>query len=354
MSRTSVHVQPLGRLPWWAVAAACLVVGGACERTSRSTERTEMHMGTLVSVRIDGPSQPEAHALVDAAFAAIGAVDARFSNYKPDSELSQLNRSAWEDAQPVSGEMAFLLSEAIDWGVRTDGAFDCTVGPLVRAWGFFKREGRIPAAAELATAQNLSGWPHLTFDGEARTLRFDREGVELDFGAIAKGYAVDRACGVLRERGVTAALIDAGGNFYGIGAPEHRESWRIGIRHPLRRDAILADMPLRDAGIATSGGYENYFEAEGKRYVHIFDPRTGYPVEGMLSASVIAPTATAADALSTATFVLGVEKSLALIAALPDTECLLVSGRPNDPASLQVHMSEGLRGSVHLHLEDGD
>ncbi len=306
-------------------------------------------MGTAVSVRIDGVASTAAHGHMDAAFGAIRAVDARFSNYQAESELSVLNASAADGAQPVSAEMAALLAEAMVWGKRSGGAFDCTVGPLVRAWGFFKREGRIPAPEDLAQARRVTGWGHLTFDEAARTLAFDALGVELDFGAIGKGYAVDRAMAVLRERGVANALVDAGGNFYAIGAPAGRPHWRIGIRHPLRRDDLLADLEFADAGIATSGGYENYFEAEGRRYVHIIDPRTGYPVEGMLSTTVLAPTATAADALSTATFVLGVEAGLALIEALPETECLFVSGRPDDPASLRIVMSSGLQDRVHVH-----
>lgn len=308
-------------------------------------------MGTMVSVRIDGAAPAEAAEHLTAAFAAIAAVDARFSSYQPDSELSQLNAAAADTPQAVSVEMAALLTESMAWGERSQGAFDCTVGPLVRAWGFFKREGRIPAAKELAAAQAVSGWSHLQFDAALRSLRFDVPGVELDFGAIGKGYAVDQAIAALRARGVRNALVDAGGNFAAIGTPAQREHWRIGIRDPLQRDALLADLDFGDAGIATSGGYENYFEADGKRYVHIFDPRTGYPVVGMLSATVIAPTATAADALSTATFVLGMEQGLALIESLPETECLLVGGEPNDPRSMRTVMSNGLAGRAHLHTE---
>lgn len=320
-----------------------------CERAPRTVTRTEMHMGTLVSVRVDGLDYAAAQPHLDAAFAAIRAVDERFSNYKPDSELSTLNAKAAHWPQPVSEEMAFLLGEAVRWGERSGGALDCTVGPLVRAWGFFKREGRIPAPAELTEARARSGWSHLRFDAAARTVAFDRDGVELDFGGIGKGYAVDRAAAVLRDRGVTSALVDAGGNFYGFGAPEGREHWRIGIRHPLRKDDLIADVDVSGAGIATSGGYENYFEADGKRYVHIFDPRTGRPVEGMLSTTVVAPTATAADALSTATFVLGTDAGLQLVESLPDIECLLVSGDPNDRAGLRIVMSSGMRAHVRLH-----
>ena len=321
----------------------------SCTRESRSTQRTEMHMGTLVSVRIDGLDYAPAHAHLDAAFAAIRAVDERFSNYKGDSELTALNATAAGGAQPISPEMALVLREAMAWGDRSDGAFDCTVGPLMRAWGFFKRAGRIPAPEDLRHARSITGWAHLRFDPEASTLAYDSPGVELDFGAIAKGYAVDRAIGVLRDRGVQNALVDAGGNFSAIGTPDQRPYWRIGIRHPLRRDALLADLDFGDAGIATSGGYENYFDADGKRYVHIIDPRTGYPVEGMLSTTIVAPTAMVADALSTVTFVLGVEVSLPLIESLPDTECVLVSGHPDDPASLTIVVSSGLRDRVHLH-----
>lgn len=330
------------------------VLGVGCGRQPRSVVRTEMHMGTLVSVRIDGLDYAAAQPHLDAAFAAIRAVDERFSNYKPDSELSRLNAAAAEAPQPVSPEMAALLQRARHWGARSGGAFDCTVGPLMRAWGFFQREGRIPAPEELADARALTGWAHVTFDAEARTVAFDAAGVELDFGAIAKGLAVDDAIAALRARGVEHALVDASGNFAALGTPADRPVWRIGIRHPLRKDAIIADLEFQAGeGIATSGGYENYFEVDGTRYVHIIDPRTGRPVEGMLSTSVIAPNATDADALSTATFVLGVDRSLELIRGEPHTECLLVSGSPNDPASLEVHMTDGMRARTHLHLDEG-
>ncbi len=172
----------------------------------------------------------------------------------------------------------------------------------------------------------------------------------LDFGGIAKGYSVDRAIEVLQGLGVERAIIDAAGNFYALGTPIGRERWQAGIRHPLRRDEIIATFPVADKGVATSGNYERFFEIDGRKYCHIIDPRTGRPVEGMLSATVVADTAMAADALSTAVFVLGEEKGMELIESLPGVEGMLMLQDTASTDGFRIILSPGLAEEIELLL----
>jgi thiamine biosynthesis lipoprotein len=172
----------------------------------------------------------------------------------------------------------------------------------------------------------------------------------LDFGGIAKGYAVDRAVTVLEGLGVTNAIIDAGGNFYALGTPRNREHWRVGIRHPLRLDEVIARLPVSDEGVATSGNYERFFEIGGKKYCHIMDPRTGWPVQGVLSATIVADTAMAADALSTSAFVLGEEKGMRLIEELAGVEGMLIVQEKGSPENLKIMVSSGLKDKIELLL----
>jgi thiamine biosynthesis lipoprotein len=172
--------------------------------------------------------------------------------------------------------------------------------------------------------------------------------MSLDLGGIAKGYAVDRALAVLKSKGVSSAIIDAGGNFYAMGKPRNRECWVSGIRHPIRRDQIIARLAVTDCGVATSGNYERFVEIDGKKYCHIIDPRTGWPVEGMLSVTIVAETATAADALSTTVFVLGKEDGMDLIERLPGVEGMLLVQKPDSLEEFSILISSDLKDRIEL------
>ena len=206
-------------------------------------------------------------------------------------------------------EMADLLQRCIRYSRESEGAFDITVGSLVKAWGFYKGEGHMPSAWTLWWARRSSGYRHLRLDLSKSTVRFLRSGMLLDPGGIGKGYAVDRAVDVLREYGIERALVSSGtSSIFALGEPpDGGGGWGLDLRGQDKPDALVASVKLRDQALSTSGSYEKFFEAEGKRYGHILDPRTGRPASGVAGVSVIAPLTVDTEAWSTALFVNGAD-----------------------------------------------
>lgn len=246
-------------------------------------------------------------------FAALDLVDeieARITVYRDTSELARLNAHADRGWQPVSAELLGLLLEARALFERTGGAFDPAAGRLVRAWGFLRREGRTPDTVSLDAARAASGMDGVEIDAEGSRVRFTKPGLELNPGAIGKGWALDRVVESLHGAGVTSVLVHGGSSSVrasGVQGPAlpGRRGWRVGIRHPLRAGTRLATVSLVDGALGTSGSGTQFFVDRGRRLGHILDPRSGIPAEGVLSATVIAPNAASADALSTALYVLG-------------------------------------------------
>jgi thiamine biosynthesis lipoprotein len=269
-------------------------------------ERAEEAMGTTFSVVLHGDDRSKLELAADAAFEEIDRIDRMLSNYRPASEWSEVNRRAALGAVKVSGELFHLLAACIEYSKRSGGSFDVTVGALVKVWGFYKGEGVLPDAADVAAARARVGYKRVHLDPIARTVRFDREGVELDPGGIGKGYAVDRVVDVLRRMNVHTALVSAGGSsIYGMGAPPEGRGWRITIRAPDDPQATAADVLLKNTSLSTSGGYAKFFRAKGRTWSHIIDPRTGYPARGVSSVSVVAPRAIDSEAWTKPYFING-------------------------------------------------
>lgn len=250
-------------------------------------------MGATFSIALHGRDRDAMEAAVEAAFAEVRRLDGLLSPYRPDSEWSLLNRDAAHHPVLVSSELFQLVSFCLDQSRLTGGAFDITVGPLKRAWGFYRGTGSLPAPDAVAAALGSVGFRFLELDAASQAVRFARPGVELDPGGVGKGYAVDRMVGVLRRHGFDAALV-AGSNssVYGLGTPLTGErGWRADVRDPERPATRIAEILLSDAALCTSGTGEQFFWSGGKRYSHLVDPRTGWPVEGVAQVSVIAPRA---------------------------------------------------------------
>ncbi len=264
-------------------------------------------MGTTFTIVAYDESSVRLQSAVDDAFAEAARLNDLLSNYRPDSEWSRVNREAAERPVKVSGELFRLLEACMEYSRLSDGAFDITVGPLLKVWGFYRGTGRLPHRAEIRSALARVGYRKVKLDPENQTVRFTREGVEMDPGGIGKGYAVDRMVHVLRTDGIQSALISAGGSsIYGLGSPpEEKEGWRVRIRDPKSPGKTVEEVRLRDMSMSTSGDYEKFFYAGSKRYSHIFDPRTGYPAEGALSVSVVAPLTLDSEAWTKPLFVNG-------------------------------------------------
>ncbi|MBA7672988.1 FAD:protein FMN transferase [subsurface metagenome] len=280
-------------------------------------KRTEMIMGTVVEISVI-PADEEA---IKEAFDAIKKVDELMSTYKPESEVSILNRQGENQLSPQTSQ---IIQEAIKFSEMTEGAFDITCRPLINLWNRAKKEEKIPTLQEIEEAKNLVSYKKIALEGDL--VKFGQPGMEIDLGGIAKGWAVDKAIQTLRKREVRAALVNAGGDLYALGRRGLWKKWEVGIQHPRDQEKILTTIEVSDRGVATSGDYRRYFTLEGRRFSHIVDPRTGETVEEVpMSVTVVAPDATTADALATGIFVLGPEEGMKLIESLPGVEGLIVS-----------------------------
>ncbi len=286
----------------------------------------------------------DAHHVADARAALDEAdrIEALLTIFRDSSEVSRVNQAASAGPVEVSDELFGLVRRSIDLHRQTDGAFDITVSPLSRCWGFLEREGRMAAAAEIEEARASVSSTRLELDPARRTIRFLASGMALNFGAMGKGYALDRMAAILRDRGVTSALLSAGGS--SVLALGGGRGWPIDVRSPRIARGPLASLRLRNAALGTSGAGEQFFTAAGERFGHVLDPRTGRPAANVLSASVVTRDAETADALSTAMFVGGPSLAgpycaanqdvLALVTPDDGTERPLVFGRA-DGASLE-------------------
>jgi thiamine biosynthesis lipoprotein len=248
---------------------------------------------------------PHAIEAGEAALDLIDQLEDQLTVYRDTSEVSRLNASGSAVVEPSLFE---YLQRCAALTNDTGGAFDAACGSLIKCWGFYQRAGRIPTEAELSDAMQRSGFRHVILDDSSRSVRFRRTGLELNLGAIGKGYALDRAAELLRtEWGIRSALLHGGGSsVLAVGRPPtDLRGWRVAVRHPWDDSRTLGSVYLADRALGTSAATYQFFEYKGKKYGHVLDPRTGRPAEGVLSASCLAPTAADADALSTAFFVAG-------------------------------------------------
>jgi thiamine biosynthesis lipoprotein len=247
-------------------------------------------MGSAYSVVLYGEDRSRLEAAAEDAFEEVRRLDRMLSNYRPESEWSEVNRHAAERPVRVSAELFRLLSACVEYSRESEGAFDISVGPLMKVWGFYKGSGHLPHRAEVRGVLTKVGYRNILLDAGASTVRFTRPGVELDPGGIGKGYAVDRMVDVLRKDGIVSALVSASGSsIYALGAPPGEAGWKVRIRDPKNEAKTVTEVTLKNESMSTSGNYEKFFWADGRIYSHIMDPRTGFPATGMLSASVITP-----------------------------------------------------------------
>lgn len=311
------------------LAVCSLPVCSASQEPPVIYQEARRLMWTKFEIVAYGPERARLAEAAEAAFKEIDRLDRQMSNYSDASELTYINRNAAREDVIVEKELFDFLKLSFDYSRNTGGTFDITVGPLMKAWGFFDKNGRVPNAGELRSVMSRVGFKHVLLDERTHTVRFDREGVELDLGGIAKGYAVDRAAEILRASGVTSAFITSGSSsICAIGLPPGRTAWRVEVSDPLDRSHKIEAIELKDQSISTSGCHEKTFEADGKNYCHIMDPRIGRPIEGLLSATVITQTGVEAEALSKALMVMGIAKAREFLKTRPHVRAILCYGQP--------------------------
>jgi thiamine biosynthesis lipoprotein len=328
-------------LLWWG----CGVVAQEPAKPLKLFHEVHRAMGSEFSIDLYAPNDETAEQWMQASFDEIDRLEDLLSNYRPTSELSRVSREAGKGPVTTDPETFAFLEKAVELSRRSDGAFDMTVGPLMRAWGFFFNQGRVPSEAELAALRTKTGWRHIKLDAEKRTVYFDNGvSMELDPGGIGKGYAVDRVVSLLRGEGVKAALVSGGSSsIYGIGAPPGEAGWRVNVPDPVRKGATMTSVMLKDMSLSTSACTEKFFLKNGHRYCHILNPHTERPVEDKLQTTVIAPSTTDSDALSTATFVLEPDASAHLIETFPGSAAIVVSGDKMHPKTKSIRWPEPLK-----------
>lgn len=252
--------------------------------------------------------------------------DRMLNIWKGESELKRLNQTASERPVKVSPELFRMLRLAKKIWRETDGAFDLTATPLTRCWGFFYRKGRVPDESEIQEALSRVGMQHVILDPGESTVFFDKPGIEITPASIGKGLALDHAIRLAKNSELKDVLLNGGfSSVLAQGAPEWKEDWQIDIRNPLDHTQAAARLRLRDQGFSSSGSEEQYFEHEGRIFSHIIDPRTGWPAESVVSVNVVAKTAAYAEALSTAFFVMGVEKTIEYCENHPQVGVVMIS-----------------------------
>ncbi len=266
----------------------------SCGQGLYELDQTEMGFGSYIRIRAGGRDSAAVNQAVRQAFAELHRLDTLWSSFLEKSEVARLNRAG---RMVVTAETKDLLVRAQEIAVKTDGAFDITVAPLLRLWGFYDGNYRVPERAAVESLLAVVDYQKVQVKGDTVILG---KGVNIDLGGVAVGWAVDRAVAILKEMGMVAGLVDAGGDIRVFG----KRCWRIGVQHP-RSEGVMRILELQEEAVATSGDYERFFVANGRRFCHIINPQTGYPADGVVAVTVVAPTALEADAYSTAVFVMG-------------------------------------------------
>lgn len=294
----------------------------SCGAVARPYQRTELVMDTFVTVTAYGQSATSG---VDAVMAEFARLDRLWNRFDQESEIARISRAAGREPVKVSEDTLFIIKKSMFFSELTGGAFDITVGPLIDLWGFARPEKAIPDDAAIKRVLPDVGYQGIVINEGQGTVFLRRPGMSLDLGAIAKGYATDRARAILRQHGITSALVNAGGNIYAVGKKPGGDLWNIGIQDPRKPDDYLASVQVQDVSAVTSGDYQRFFEAGGVRYHHLLNPATGKPARtGLYAVTIISQSSTAADALSTSVFVLGKEKGSEVLAQFAGTDAFFV------------------------------
>jgi thiamine biosynthesis lipoprotein len=285
--------------------------------------RTQFLMGTLVEITVRDADHEKANRAIDLAFDEMARLEKLMSSYRPDSEISNLNQESGRGFIRFSPEALEVVQRGIYWGEQSYGALDITIGPVTDLWRFEEDHKTVPAPEILEQAVRLVDFQNIQIDDVM--VRLAKPGMSINLGAVAKGYAVDRAMQVLTGQKIEHALVNAGGDLMALGRRSEKRAWRIGLQHPREPEDMIASFEFSGRAVATSGDYQRYFIHEGNRYHHILNPADGKPAKQVISATVLGPTVMDADAIATAVFVMGPEKGIHWIDQLDGVEGMVVN-----------------------------
>lgn len=304
-----------------------IVLTGCAELRAPSpstiTKRTQIHMGTLVTITAVTPDKAVGDRAIQAAFDEIKRLEQLLSTWRQDSELSRVNAAAGDQPVLVSTETLELVRRGLEIAKLTRGGFNMALGPAIEAWSVTDQQ-HIPDEAELQRLKPLVDWTSIEIDGEKRTIHLPQKGMRIDVGGIGKGYAADRAVEVMKQAGASGGVVALAGDIKTFGRLPESNGFPIGIQHPRQDDGIVAMIDLQDEAISTAGDYERFFERDGVRYHHILDPQTLRPARRCQSVTIVAKEGIIADGLDTGIFVMGPEEGMALVERLPGIHAIIV------------------------------
>ncbi|WP_179395869.1 FAD:protein FMN transferase [Lacticaseibacillus absianus] len=309
---------------------------------------TKFLMGTVVTLRIYDKGKK---AVLAKAFDRIQSLADAITVNQKGSQVDAVNNAAGVKAVKVDQDVYDLIAYAKDWSERSDGAFDLAIGPITSLWHIGFNDARKPAQSEIDAALPLVHYQDVVLNAKKRTVYLKKKGMAIDLGGIAKGYITDKATQVMTANGVTTAILDLGGNIYVLGhSPKAKDKpWTVGIQDPKRsRGTSIGTLPASNKTIVTSGIYERYIEVDGKLYMHLMNPKTGYPFDNnLMGVSIVTAKSVNGDALSTATFDKGLAGGMAFIEKQKDTEAIFIT------KDKKVYISSGLKGQFKLLKKSG-
>ncbi len=294
-------------------------------------------MGSRFDISVVASSEEKGNKYIDIAITEIKRIEKLISSWDKHSETSKINHNAGIKPVKVSKELFDLINRSIQVSKITNGAFDISYASMDEIWKFDGTMTEIPSAEAIKKSVEKVGYKNIILNDNDQTVFLKHKGMKIGFGAIGKGYAADKAKKLLQEKGVRAGLINASGDLNCWGKQPDGQSWKAGIINPLNKNKIYSWFDIDNQAVVTSGNYEKFIYFDGKRYSHIINPKTGYPANGIVSATVFAPKAELADALATSIFVMGASVGIDLINQLKGVECVIIDDNN------RIHNSKGIQ-----------
>ncbi|WP_129596873.1 FAD:protein FMN transferase [Anaerophilus nitritogenes] len=329
-----------------------LIFLSGCSKELKPVEESSYMLGTYLTIKLWTDHEEEGKEIIKKSFDRIQEIEKKMSVNLEDSEINKINHASGEDFIKVSKDTSEVLKKSLSYAKISRGAFDPTIGKLVQLWGIGTDSERVPSREEIENALKYVNF-HRIKEKNDDSFQLQNKGMRLDLGGIAKGYAADEVYKILKEKKIEHAMINLGGNIYAVGNKLDGSSWKIGIQDPLQKTGThMGYLEVSNQSVVTSGNYERFFVQNNERYHHIIDPHKGYPAKnGVISATIVTDKSMDADALSTATYILGVDEGMKLIESLENVECILVT------QSQEVYVSSGLKKKFNIinekfHLKD--
>jgi FAD:protein FMN transferase len=321
------------------IAAAVIFIIPRFSVPPPEISETRLYMGTYVEITVLGKDQSKLKEAMEAGFLEIAKVEKMMSPYREDSDITRINNNAGKGPVKISPEIFEVIKRAMRISKMSGGAFDITISGLKGLWKIDPESPRVPTQNEINERLPLIDYKQVVLDEKNLTITLAKEGMRLDLGGIAKGYAVDKAALKMSRMGITSASVNAGGDLHTIGTKGGRP-WNIGIQDPRDDKNVIGKLPVTSLAVATSGDYEKFMIVDGKRYCHIMDPKTGKPAEKCMSVTIVCGEAWLADGLATAVFVMGPEKGMSIIEKLEGVDAVVIDANGNRL------MTSGIKGRV--------